>query len=145
MVVMGWRAFPYYSYCRNPMGWEFFVPARTLIEVFLFIVAFSLTMHRVALMSWVKGSFCAFWKLASKSDFKMPQLIFLRQIWLLWHPPGWYRVNTCPMAASGGIYGSPRPAVSVNVLVIAPAHRYGLRSSLRRWCIRSLPPPFLLD
>jgi hypothetical protein len=42
MVVMfvglmwwGWRAFSYYSYCRNPTGWEIFVPAQTLIGVFL--------------------------------------------------------------------------------------------------------------
>jgi hypothetical protein len=40
MVVMfmdccvgGGRYFPYYSYCRNPTGWEFFVPAGTLIAV----------------------------------------------------------------------------------------------------------------
>ncbi len=40
MVVMfgdccvgGGRYFPYYSYRRNPTGWEFFVPARTLIAV----------------------------------------------------------------------------------------------------------------
>ena len=42
MVVMfvgllwwGRRTFPYYSYCRNPTGREFFVPTRTLIGVFL--------------------------------------------------------------------------------------------------------------
>ena len=40
MVVMfvgqlcsGRQYFPYYSYCRNPTGREFFVPARTLIGV----------------------------------------------------------------------------------------------------------------
>ncbi len=37
MVVMfveccvgGGRYFLYYFYCRNPTGWEFFIPARTL-------------------------------------------------------------------------------------------------------------------
>jgi hypothetical protein len=40
MVVMfvdccvgGGRYFLYYSYSKNPTGWEFFVPARTLIAV----------------------------------------------------------------------------------------------------------------
>ena len=33
--VRGRRYFPYYSYRRNPTGREFFVPARTLIVVFL--------------------------------------------------------------------------------------------------------------
>jgi len=40
MVVMfvgscvgGWRYFPYYSYCRDPTGREFFVPAGFLIAV----------------------------------------------------------------------------------------------------------------
>ncbi len=40
MVVMfvGWlcssrQYFPYYSYCRNPTGREFVVPARTLIPI----------------------------------------------------------------------------------------------------------------
>ncbi len=28
----GWY-FPYYSYRRNPKGWEFFIPAGTLIAV----------------------------------------------------------------------------------------------------------------
>jgi hypothetical protein len=28
--VGGGRYFLYYSYCRNPTGWEFFVPAGTL-------------------------------------------------------------------------------------------------------------------
>ena len=32
IVVVGLKD---YSYCRNHMGWEFFVPAQTLIGVFL--------------------------------------------------------------------------------------------------------------
>ena len=31
LLCWGWRASPYYSYCRNPTGREFFVPAWTLI------------------------------------------------------------------------------------------------------------------
>ena len=37
IVVVGLRTFPYYFYCRNPAGRDFFVPARTLIGVFLLI------------------------------------------------------------------------------------------------------------
>jgi hypothetical protein len=33
--VGGRRYFPYYSYSRKPTGREFFIPARTLIVVFL--------------------------------------------------------------------------------------------------------------
>ena len=33
LMGLGRQYFPYYSYCRNPMGREFFVPARTLIGV----------------------------------------------------------------------------------------------------------------
>ena len=32
------RAFLYYSYCRNPMGQELFVPAGTLIAVKLLML-----------------------------------------------------------------------------------------------------------
>ena len=35
LIWWGRRAFSDYSYCRNPTGWEFFVPAWTLIGVFL--------------------------------------------------------------------------------------------------------------
>ena len=31
--VGGGRYFPYYSYPRNPTGWEFFIPTGTLIAV----------------------------------------------------------------------------------------------------------------
>jgi hypothetical protein len=33
LLCSGRRYFPYYSYSRNPTGWEFFVPAWTLIGV----------------------------------------------------------------------------------------------------------------
>ena len=33
LLWWGWRAFPYYSYCRKATGREFSVPARTLIAV----------------------------------------------------------------------------------------------------------------
>ena len=29
LLCSGWWYFPYYSYHRNPTGWEFFVPTRT--------------------------------------------------------------------------------------------------------------------
>ena len=51
MLCWGQRAFPYYSYCMNPTGWEFFVPAGTLIAVKLLIVAFDLSMQLVTSMS----------------------------------------------------------------------------------------------
>jgi hypothetical protein len=55
------------------------------------------------MMSWGEGPFRAFWMLASKSDFTMPQLDFLRRNWWPWRLPRQYRTNTCLMAASSGI------------------------------------------
>jgi hypothetical protein len=49
MVVMfvdccvgGGQYFPYYSYRRNPTGWEFFVPTGFLIEVKLLMDGMAL-------------------------------------------------------------------------------------------------------
>ena len=61
-----------------------------------------------SMMSWVEGLLCAFWTLASKIDFTMPQLDFLLQNWWPWCPLGQYGANTRPMAASNCIKGSPR-------------------------------------
>jgi hypothetical protein len=32
LLCWGRRAFMYYSYCRNPIGWEFFVATRPLMD-----------------------------------------------------------------------------------------------------------------
>jgi hypothetical protein len=48
--IGGGRYFPYYSYRRNPMGREFFVPTGTLIAVELLIRCF-LTMELFLIMA----------------------------------------------------------------------------------------------
>ncbi len=40
------KGFLYYSYCRNPSGWEFIVPTRTLIGIFLLKVAKPLELRK---------------------------------------------------------------------------------------------------
>jgi hypothetical protein len=77
--------------------------ARKLAVLFGLIVAFDRSTQLVALMSWVEGPFRAFWTLALKSDFTMPQLDFLRQNRWPWRPLGRYGANTHPMAAPSGI------------------------------------------
>jgi len=60
---------------------------------------------------------------------------FLRRIWWPWHLPGQYGVNTCPMVASSGIQGSPRPSVLGDASRSALEHQHGHWNDQRRRCI----------
>ncbi len=71
-------------------------------------------------------------------------LLLLFCFLLPWQPLGQYGASSYPMAASSGFRGSPGHAASGNAVCIAPKCSHGHQNDLQQWCIRVLPPLFLL-
>ncbi len=61
----------------------------------------------------------------SKWPSKLVHFLLSCRLLLPWRPLGWYRVSSCPMAASSGFLGSPRHAASGNAVCFSLAHRHG--------------------